>query len=559
MMKIFSLLAIVLVFAMLISCGENTEPETEGEVMDSTKTELPSVAERLKMYAPIDVKCDISHLTDNQKKCIELLAQAGKIADHLFWEQRSPDGLRLRDSLKKFTGDEQKVLLDYLNINYGPYDVIFENSRFVGDGPDPKPPVANLYPQDMTKEEFEDYIKKHPELKDSFTSQYTIITRHGKDLKAIPYHEAYPKVMEMADLLDEAAKYADNPTLKNYLVLRAKAIREDNYYESDMAWMDIADNDIDVIIGPIENYEDALFNYKTAYEAVVMIKDPEASKELDMFNKNIPNFEKHLPIAEEFKAPSGKSKNILQIVNVAYFGGDCQADVKTIAAALPNDPEVYKNKGGKKSMYKNMMEAKFQMIVEPIAKELLDESILKYVDEKAFVSFVTLHEVSHTLGTRYVVGKEDLTVRKALEERYSAIEECKADILSMHNHKILFDLGVISEDDVNKAKATFLAGLYRSLRFGMESAHGQANLIQLNYLKKSGAIVKENGKYKFNDEIFFAKVAELANLILTCQANGDYDQAGKIMDEYRVETDELKAEIEQLKNIPRDISTTYIF
>mgnify|MGYP002876589376 CR=1 FL=1 len=244
---------------------------------------------------------------------------------------------------------------------------------------------------------------------------------------------------------------------------------------------------------------------------------------------------------------------------LADMAGRYQADVKTIAAALPNDPEVYKNKGGKKSMYKNMMEAKFKMIVEPIAKELLDESILKYVDEKAFVSFVTLHEVSHTLGTRYVIGKEDLTVRKALEERYSPIEECKADILSMHNHKILFDLGVISEDDINKAKATFLAGLYRSLRFGMESAHGQANLIQLNYLKKSGAIVKENGKYKFNDEIFFAKVAELANLILTCQANGDYDQAGKIMDEFRVETDELKAEIEQLKNIPRDISTTYIF
>jgi hypothetical protein len=303
-----------------------------------------------------------------------------------------------------------------------------------------------------------------------------------------------------------------------------------------------------------------MFNYKTAYEAVVMVKDFEASKELDMYNENIPLFQEKLPCKKEYIGEVAGTGTFLQVVNVAYFGGDCQRGIKTIAAALPNDPKVYETKGSKKSMYKNMMEAKFDNIVKPIASVLIDEEDFKYVDKKAFTSFVTLHEVSHTLGRGYVYGNKELPVRKALKERYSAIEECKADILGMYNHKHLFEKKLIDKDYLKKAMVTYLAGLYRSVRFGIESAHGQANMIQMNFLREKGAIYKtKSGKMKINEDIFFDKVGELAAIILNIQAEGDYNAAGKLMDKYRVMTDEIKQEISLLKKIPTDLNTTYDF
>jgi len=411
----------------------------------------------------------------------------------------------------------------------------------------------------MTKAEFEGYVKTHPGQKEELESQYTVVVRDGSNLKGIPFHQAYPEVEQLALKLEEASKVCDNQSLKNYLVLRAKALRTDNYFESDMAWMDLKDNNFDVVIGPIENYEDALFNYKTAYECVVMIKDFEATKELELFEKNIDNFEHRLPYDKKYIRESAGKGNVLQIVNVAYFGGDCQKAVKTIAASLPNDPKVHELKGGKKSMYKNMMEAKFDKIVVPIAQKILDPSLLMDVDKKAFTSFVTLHEVSHTLGRSFVYGNDKLDTRKALKEKYSALEETKADILGMYNHKHLLDMKLITPKYVKKAMVTYLAGLYRSIRFGAE-AHGQSNLIQLNFLQEKGAIVKtKDGKFTINENIFFEKVAELAKIVLTIEAEGDYNGGIKLLEKYGKLTDEIRGIIESLKDIPRDLDTSYEF
>jgi len=386
------------------------------------------------------------------------------------------------------------------------------------------------------------------------------LVRDNGELKAIPYHQYYPEIQKLANLLDEAAELAENPTLKNYLQLRAKAFRTDDYYESDMAWMDIENSNIDVVIGPIENYEDELYNYKAAYEAVVMVKDVEATKELEMFKSHIADFQNRLPYDKKYIQPVKTEKEILQIVNVVYFGGDCQKGTKTIAAALPNDPRVTETKGGKKSMYKNMMEAKFKTIVVPIANIIIAPELRQYVDSKAFTSFVTLHEVSHTLGRGFVYGKNNLTVRQALKERYSAIEETKADILSMYNHKTLLELGKLDEEYIKKAIVTYIAGLYRSLRFGTNSAHGQANLIQLNFLRQNGAIIRNaDGTFTYDKDKFFKVVSDLANLILTTQAEGDYNKAGEIIEKYGKVNDEIRQTVEKLKNIPRDINTTYKF
>ncbi len=547
----YLLLALVLFF--IFACSNQKEKEATME----PKAELPSIDERIASFAPVTIEADLSQLSQRERKVVELLVEAGQYADAIFWKQTSPDAISVRDSLAKVDNEDAKKLLKLVKIFYGPYDLIFEGRRFVGNYPEFKPKGANFYPLDLTKEEFEKYIEQHPEQKAELESQYTIVVREGNKLKGIPYNRAYPEVEQIARKLEEAADYCDNQTLKNYLILRAKALRTDDYFESDLAWMDIKNSKIDVVIGPIENYEDALFNYKTAYEAIVMVKDEEGTKELEMFEKNLDYFEHNLPYDKKYIRKSAGKENVLQIMNVIYFGGDCQAGTKTIANSLPNDPRVHELKGGKKSMFKNMMEAKFEKILKPIGEKILPPDHVKYVDKNSFTSFVTLHEVSHTLGRGFVYGNDTLEVRKALKERYSAIEECKADVLGMYNHKHLFDKKLITEDKFQKAKITYIVGLFRSIRFGAGKAHGNANLIQLNYLAENGIIKYQNEKIIINLDNFLKSIEELARIVLTIQAEGDYNRAGEILEKYGKMKPEIQKVIDNLKDIPRDIDTEY--
>ena len=451
--------------------------------------------------------------------------------------------------------------LRYVLLNYGPYDVLHENERFVGEGDQKRKAGGAFYPHNTNKYELEKFAKFQPDFQINLENQYSVITKDSMgNLGYKSFHDYYPYIPKLSAYLEEASSLAANPYLKNYLKLRSKAVLTDNYFDSDLAWMDIQDSDIDIIIGPIENYQDDLFNYKSAYEAVVMLKDKEATEELQIFKSYLKTFQELLPINKEYKQNNPSIDNSqLNIVNVVYASGDCQKGVKTIAASLPNDPKVRELKGGKNSMFKNLMEAKFDKIVIPIAQVLIDSSLFKYIDKKAFTTFVTLHEVSHTLGREYVYNEKNITVRNALLEKYSAIEECKADVLSMFNQNYLQTKGVFKEGFIKKAQVTYLAGLFRSLRFGAESAHGLANLIQFNYLFEQGAIQKQsNGKYKINEKQFFISIESLANLILTCEATGNYQEAVKILDKYAVMHEELMKDMKLLVDVPRDIDIKFI-
>ncbi|MCX7879250.1 MAG: peptidase [Ignavibacteria bacterium] len=541
----------ILALLMTISCGKMEE------IKDENVEQLPSIEERIEEFAPVTISVDLSGLTEKERKVVELLVEAGKFADSIFWKQTAPDAISIRDSLAKLDTDEAKKLLKLVRIHYGPYDLIYDGIRFVGNGPKKKPDGANFYPLDMTKDEFNSYIANNPSEKELFESQYTVILRENGKLKPMLYHQFYPEVEQIARKLEEAANYCENESLKKFLLLRAKALRTDDYFESDMAWMDIRNSKIDVVIGPIENYEDKLFNYKTAYEAIVMIKDEEGTKELEMFEDNLDYFEHNLPYDKKYIRKSAGKGNVLQVVNVVYFGGDCQAGTKTIANSLPNDPKVHELKGGKKSMFKNMMEAKFEKILKPMAERIFSTELLPFIDKKAFTSFVTLHEVSHTLGRGFVYGNDTLPVRKALKERYSAIEECKADVVGMYNYKHLYEKKLISDDFLKKAKVTYVAGLFRSIRFGVEKAHGKANLVQLNFLREKGLIKYQNGKVVIDEINLMSGIEELARLVLTIQAEGDYQKAGELLDKYGKMDTETKQIIEKFKNIPRDIDTEY--
>jgi hypothetical protein len=546
-------LLFVFIAVSLLSC-QKSELKVNG-----SKDFRQLVEEKLKAYSPVKVDADLSTFSERDKTLLNLLAEAGKIAEDIFWQQSANDAIAVRDSLTKINIPVDDDVREYLRINFGPYDVIYRNERFIPGEPKVRFAGAGFYPQDMTKEEFETFVQVNPDLQDQMESSYTVIVRKEGKLIPVSYHEYYPQMEELAKKLEEASEFADEPTLKRYLLLRAKAFRTDDYFESDMAWMDVKGN-IDIVIGPIETYQDALFGYKASFEAVVMVKDSAATAEFEMFKSLVEYFEKNLPQNPEYTRKKFSSDTQLNLMNVVYFGGDCQKGTKTIAASLPNDPRVRDAKGGKNSMYKNMMEAKFEKILIPIASLVLESDQAKLVDKKAFTSFVTMHEFSHTLGRGFVFGNDKLEIRNALKERYSAIEECKADILSMWNHKMLLQNGNFDEEYITKAQTTYLPGLFRSIRFGTESAHAKANLIQLNFLLEKGAIeILKNGKYRINKEKFWAGVEALANEVLTIEATGDYARAGEFLAKYSVETKAIKKMIEKLKDLPRDIDSSYLF
>ncbi|MCZ7554852.1 MAG: peptidase [Bacteroidia bacterium] len=536
---------------LLMRCGG----KQDNHMMESEQLKL--VRERIAMFAETEVSADLSALTERERACVLKLVQAGKLADAIFWMQSSHDAAAVRDSLATRDDDAAKDFLTYVMIHYGPYDRIFEGERFVGHGPERKPLGAGLYPPDMSREEFESWVAAHPEQRAALESPYTIIVRGDDGLRAVPYHTCYPQVHEMSRLLLEASELADNPGLRKYLALRAKAVITDEYYDSDMAWMDLKTNNIDVVIGPIENYEDGLFNYKTAYECAVMVKDPEGTRELQMFISHIDAFEKALPIESKYTRTSAGSGNILEVVNIVYFGGDFHAGVKTIAASLPNDPRVTEKKGGKKQMYKNLMEAKFDKIVVPIAERILDPALHPFVNRSSFTSFVTLHEVSHTLGMPYVYGKPELSVRRALKDRYSAIEECKADVLGLYNNMVLLDEKIITKEALKKSIVTYVAGLFRSLRFGAEEAHGKANLIQLNWLIDREAVIRSGKRWSINFDRFMPALTELAREVLMLEILGNYDGAGEMLTRYGGITPAIQETVAALAEIPRDLNTKY--
>lgn len=335
------------------------------------------------------------------------------------------------------------------------------------------------------------------------------------------------------------------------------AIESDEYYDSDVKWMQLSDNDIDVVIGPIENYEDGLFNYRTAYEVAVMVKDPKGTKDLQMFKSHINALEQNLPSDKKYHRKSAGSGNVLEVVNVVYFGGDFQAGVKTIAASLPNDPKVQNEFGGKKQMYKNLMAAKYQKMVVPIAEELIAPESRKFINETAFTTFITMHEVSHTLGNGIVYGKTS-SVREALKEQYSPLEEAKADVLGIYNMDYFKKMGSFTDTEMKQFYVTYLAGLFRSIRFGATEAHGKANIAQMVFLKEQGALSRnDQGFWVVHFDKFQEGVTALGKKLLHLQAAGSYDNAKAFLDQYGKLTPDIQDDINKLSHIPHDLDTHY--
>jgi hypothetical protein len=499
---------------------------------------------RPQIYAPFRLTADLSSLSAEERRMLGLFIDAAQIMDGLFWRQAYGD----RDTLLGGLTDPRTRR--FAEINYGPWDRLAENRPFV-PGVGAKPEGAAFYPPDMTREEFE---RAQLPGKDSL---YTFITRDAKgQLALLPYGFRFAEELKQAaSLLDQAASLAPDAGLRNYLELRADALTSDDYPASDMAWLDMKDNRIDLVIGPIETYEDRLFGYKASYEAYVLVKDMEWSKRLARYAAMLPDLQRGLPVPDAYKAEAAGSDSDLNAYDVIYYAGDCNAGSKTIAINLPNDEQVQLAKGTRRLQLKNAMRAKFEKILVPIAAELIAPDQQRHVTFDAFFADTMFHEVAHGLGIKNTINGKG-TVREALKDLAGAIEEGKADVLGLYMITKLHERGEI-EASLEDAYVTFLAGMFRSVRFGAASAHGQANMVRFNYFAEHGAFARDaaSGRYRVDMARMRAAVDGLSGLILKLQGDGDYAAVTELNAKQGLIGPQLRADLDRLaaRDIPVDV------
>lgn len=530
-------IVLLLAFAVtLMTCDTPSSSTTT-----ATNTIKKSLSDK---YVKVRLTTDMP-LTANQKKMIPLLVEAAQEMDKCF-QYEAYNG-EPKFEAKDLDSDVAK----FVGINYGPWDRLNGNKPFVPEVGE-KPLGASFYPADMTKEEFE-----KADLKDK-DGLYNFIERDkdsGK-LVTVPYHKKFEKEHKRAAaLLLEAAELAEDKGLKRYLTLRSYSLLNDDYQASDMAWLDMKDNAIDVVIGPIETYEDQLFGYKAAHEAYILVKDKEWSDRLAKYAQFLPELQRGIPVPDKYKQEKPGRDTELNAYDVVYYAGDCNAGSKTIAINLPNDEEVQLKKGTRRLQLKNAMRAKFDKILLPIADVLIDESQRKHITFDAFFGNTMFHEVAHGLGIKNTIDGKG-TVRKALKEHASAIEEGKADVLGLYMINQLNKKGEI-EGDIKDYYVTFMAGIFRSVRFGASSAHGKANMIRFNYFKEKGAFERDadTGKYRINIDKFQEATDDLSELILTLQGDGNYDATAKLVAEKGKIGAQLQSELDRLSDegIPVDV------
>jgi hypothetical protein len=509
------------------------------------------IEQKLAQYTTVRLPTDLGKLSENERRMIPLLIDAARAMDAIFWQQAYGN----RDSLLQSITDP--AIQRYIEINYGPWDRLANNEPFV-ENIGPKPEGAGFYPRNMTKDEFEAAAKRSPAAGKTLRSQYTVVRRDSAGaLVAIPYHQAFSDRVAVASAkLIEAARLADDSGLRRYLELRARALETDEYQASDLAWLDMKNNTVDVVIGPIENYEDQLFGYKTSNEAFVLVKDKDWSARLARYAAMLPSLQRELPVAPAYKREQPGTDSDLNAYDAVYYAGDANAGSKTIAINLPNDEQVQLKKGTRRLQLKNSMQAKFDKILRPIADELIVEEQRRHINFDAFFSNVMFHEVAHGLGIKNTINGKG-TVREALKEQHGALEEGKADILGLYMITRLNQRGELQGQNLDDNYVTFLASIFRSIRFGASNAHGRANAAQFSFFDERGAFSRDSasGRYRVDFAKMRSAVDELAGQILRFQGNGDYAGVSRFMAEKGKLPPTLQQDLQRLgsKGIPVDI------
>lgn len=559
-------LALALTLVSIAAC-QNTETATSTSSTAQSKTSAasgPAIAadtpQRLAQLPRTTIDYDRTLLSATEQQVVAKLIEASKAIDEIYYQQVSEQNLKMRDDLSANAGKSalNQAGYDYFVVNKGPWDRLKDDEPFIGNKK--KPAGAAFYPEDMTKDELEKYVAAHPDQKEAMQGLFTVIRRDGANLKAIPYSQQYKAQLDVAAkaIRDAAALTADT-SLKTYLTKLADALGKDNYRDSDMAWMDL-NGDLEVILGPYEVYEDNLFNYKAAFESFLNVVDKNESAKLVVYAQHLPDMEKNLPEPEQYKNTTRGTSSPIKVVQELYTAGDARRGVQTSAFNLPNDEFVREKKGSKKVLLKNVMEAKFKQSGAPVAQRVLDPALTGRVAFDPYFSHTLFHELSHGLGPGYLkqANGERVEVRIPLKNLYSAIEECKADVLGLWNIRYAIEQKWLTSFDEEQLYVTYAGLMFRSMRFGVGEVHGRGTAVQWNWIREKGGVTPEaNGKYTVDVAKFRDAVQSLATELLTIEATGDFNRANTLLTNYGKSTPEMEKVIAGLKDIPVDITPVY--
>lgn len=555
----YRLRVLIFILVICLTLPIAGESQTKGGKLSS---QVASLESKIRRFAPTVIDADTSHLSIGDRLAVTKIIEAAKLMDPLYLRQvwRGNEAL-----LAKLEADKSvlgRLRLHFFLINDGPWSQLDGDLAFINGAPAEKPSQANYYPDDMTKDEFNSWVVTLNKERRQKATGFFYTIRRDKDgrLISVPYNEEYKEFLEPASrLLREAAMLTSNWSLKDYLLKRADAFMSNDYYESDVAWMEL-DAPIDLTIGPYETYSDGLFGYKAAFEAYVTLRDEAESAKLARFGGYLQELENHLPIEPRYRNPKLGAASPIRVVNVIFSSGEGNNGVQTAAFNLPNDERVVEEKGSKRVMLRNIQQAKFDKTLVPISRVVLDSSDQQDVSFDAFFTHTLAHELMHGLGPHNIMlGGQEATVRKQLKETYSAMEEAKADITGLWALQYLIDKGVVDRHMESAIYVTFLASAFRSVRFGVTEAHGKGIALQFNYLSDEGAITfdERKGVFRIVPSKIKDAVAKLTSEILTLQAEGSYERASEMLEKYGVVRPVMQAALDRLKSVPVDIEPTF--
>ena len=520
----------------------------------------PDLDQRLARFRRVRMPFQSAGLNAREQKLVNKLVDASRYLEEIFWRQIDPEALTLYQSLAGSKSPRDQKLRRYLWINASRFDLLDQNKPFVGTAS--MPPGRGFYPQGLTREQIEQYVKDHPEKKAEIYSPTTVVRWHGDQLEGLPYHIAYRSFLEPAARdLREAATLSADPAFANFLRLRADALLSDDYLKSDLAWLDLKDPKFDIIFAPYETYEDGLLGVKASYGAAVLIRNPQESQKLALFQKYVADIQDTLPLAPEDRPSKRGLETPMEVMDAPYRAGDLRHGYQAVADNLPNDPRVHEQKGSKKIFFKNFMNARVNFVILPVAKRMLRPEQAAKVSGEGYLLATILHEMAHGLGpafARAAAGKTD--IREAIGPVFGGLEEAKADVVGMFGLKWLVDHDVLPKEKLEEYYASYVGGIFRTVRFGAAEAHSQAELMEFNYLSERGAIQRESsGRYSIDYARMPQVLADLAKELLEIEATGDRERAERWFKKYTVMTPELQSSLKSAANTPVDIDPVFSF
>ena len=520
----------------------------------------PDLDQRLARFRRVRMPFQSAGLNAREQKLVNKLVDASRYLEEIFWRQIDPEALTIYQSLAGSKSPRDQKLRRYLWINASRFDLLDQNKPFVGTAS--MPPGRGFYPQGLTREQIEQYVKDHPEKKAEIYSPTTLVRWHGDQLEGLPYHIAYRSFLEPAARnLREAAKLSADPAFANFLRLRADALLSDDYFKSDLAWLDLKDPKFDIIFAPYETYEDGLLGVKASYGAAVLIRNPRESQKLAMFQKYVADIQDALPLAPEDRPSKRGLETPMEVMDAPYRAGDLRHGYQAVADNLPNDPRIHEQKGSKKIFFKNFMDARVNFVILPVAKRMLRPEQVAKVSGEGYLLATILHEMAHGLGpafARPAAGKTD--IREAIGPVFGGLEEAKADVVGMFGLKWLVDHDVLPKEKLEEYYASYVGGIFRTVRFGAAEAHSQAELMEFNYLTERGAIQRESsGRYSIDYARMPQALADLAKELLEIEATGDRERAEKWFKKYGVMSPELQSSLKSAADVPVDIDPVFSF